>query len=76
MKQVLNHSIENEDSKPQAFHSDLNEFMETIHLIYKSREGIIQPKFGFCKNMINSFNQINHPFTIQSLQNEVRGFKK
>ena len=76
MKQVLNHSIENEVGKPQAFHSDLNEFMETINLIYKSRVGIIQPKFGFCKNMINSFNQINQLFTIQNLNNELRGIKE
>jgi hypothetical protein len=64
MKPQYQYIIESEFLKPNSFHSDINELFEVITPIYKSREGIIHPKFGFCKDLICSNNMATEPITI------------
>ncbi len=64
MKPQYQYTIESDYTKPTSFHSDINELFELITPIYKSREGIIHPKFGFCKDLICSNNMATEPITI------------
>lgn len=70
MKQQYQYIIESDFTKPNSFHSDINELIETLSSIYKSREGIIHPKFGFCKDLILSTNMANEPITIYLGEND------
>jgi hypothetical protein len=72
MKPHYQYIIESELIKTNSFHSDLNELIEILTPIYKSREGIIHPKFGFCKNLISSTNLAKEPITIYLGENDKR----
>ncbi len=72
MKPQYQYIIESEFLKPNSFHSDINELFEIITPIYKSREGIIHPKFGFCKDLICSNNMVSEPITIYLGANDKR----
>ena len=68
--QLTSFKYELEPGSIHHFHSDLNELLEQLTLIYKSREGIIHPKFGFCKELISSNNHLFPPFRINHIGND------
>ncbi|MFY8019906.1 MAG: hypothetical protein ACOVP1_01865 [Bacteroidia bacterium] len=65
MKQPVLSSLQDyEVNSIEPFHSDLYELIDQLHLIYKSREGIIHPKFGFCKGLLIGQKKPLNPFKI------------